>query len=165
MSYSGESDITINDRTGFNIATVISFREWESKIGFSFEPGYTLKGITTNTDSIDYKFHYLTIPFLIDFYPIQKLKISAGPEIGLLAGAKKYSINDSTRVSPLNTSYNNRFELSGTISASYSLDYFIDLGVRYNVGFTEISGYDPRLERRNIKNKYFQVFVLFKIAN
>ncbi|MFY0600809.1 MAG: PorT family protein [Cyclobacteriaceae bacterium] len=163
LSSSGQSKIKLEDRNAFNVAGVISFREWQSKWGFSLEPGYTLKGTLTNADTLDYRFHYLTLPLLVDCYPIKRLKISAGPEISYLVSTKN-KVNDTIKVNLLNT-YGNRLEFSATIGAAYELDYFVDIGIRYNASLTKISDFDPELGMKNLRNQYFQVYLLFKIAN
>lgn len=158
---SNNSDIKLNDKNTLNIASVFSFRSWGAKWGFTIEPGYIKKGVSA--DSINYNLNYLNAPFLIDFYPINKIKLSLGPEISFLASAKNTKKKQGDR--SIVDTYENLWELSGTASASYALDYFIDLGLRYNFGFTKIAQYDLELDRRNLRNQYFQVFVIFKIAN
>ena len=122
-----------------------------------------IKGSRVGTDTTDYKFNFLSMPILFDFYPVKKLKISAGPEIGYLLNAKNI-VNDSTKVK-INNVYDNRLEVSGTVSASYSISYFANLGVRYNRAFTPLAGNDEALKREDLFSEYFQVFLTLKIAN
>lgn len=157
------ASIDLSIRRAYAVGIVLSQKFHKLPLGVSIEPGYTLKGTKVDVDTLDYKFHYLSLPVLIDIYPIEKLKISFGPEISYLANAKN-RVNDSTKVSLLGT-YDNRWELSGTVGISYSIAFFADLGLRYNTSFTKISAYDPTLEHRNLFNQYFQVFMVFKVAN
>ena len=157
------SSITLNNHNAYNIAIVFASRLENLPIGFSLEPGYTQKGAKTDNDLIDYKFHYLNLPFLIDLYPVNKLKLSLGPEVSYLSKAQN-EINDGTKVSILNI-YDNRWELSGTIGLSYSLDFFLDLGLRYNRAFTRISDFDATIDRKDLYTEYFQVYLTFKILN
>lgn len=161
LNSSEESDIEVNNRHAYNISMVYS--HFNQKLGYSIELGYTLKGADIGHDTLDYKFHYINMPLLIDFYPIKQLKISAGPEISYLLSAKNHS-NDTTSQSLLNT-YDKRLEVSGLVSASASLTYFMDVGIRYSHSFTKVSKYDALIDRKNLYNSYLQFFILFKIAN
>lgn len=155
--------IKLQDRNAWNLAFTYNFKAEKIPVGFSFETGYVQKGAKTNVDSLDYQFHFLAMPILLDIYPIKRLRISVGPEVSYLMAAKNRA-NDSTKVNLLNT-YDNRVEFSGSIGASFSLSFFADLGVRYNQSFTPIAKQDPVLDRRNLFNQYFQIFLLLKIAN
>lgn len=157
----GVSRIGLDDKHAYNFALVFGYKARNAPIGMSLEPGYTLKGTRVNQDTLSYKFHYLSLPFLIDYYPIERLKISVGPEISFLTGARN---KGDTTVSIANM-YNNKWELSGTVGVSYSLGYFADFGVRYNSAFTKISDMDALIDRRKLFNQYFQAYLLFKIAN
>ncbi|PIB34522.1 hypothetical protein BFP72_03400 [Reichenbachiella sp. 5M10] len=152
---------SLSTRPAFSISGV--FAEQFDYIGFSTELGYTRKGTKVNQDTLDYKFNYATGALLLDIYPLDWLKISVGPEFGYLLGATNYA-TDSTSQNLLNT-YDQRFEVSGTIGASVSVLYFLDLGVRYNRSFTTVSQYDAILNRKDLYNSYLQFFVLLKIAN
>lgn len=155
--------IELKDRHGWNIALTYTLESDKLPIGLTIETGYVLKGGRVNVDSMDYKFHYFNLPILLDIYPIEKLKISVGPELSYLAKATNIK-NGSTKESILDT-YNKRWELSGSASVSYSISFFADLGVKYNRSFTHVSNVDPILDRKNLYNKYLQIFLLLKIAN
>lgn len=150
----------------WNIGLVYSYQFYKLPlpVGFSIEAGYNLKGTKTNRDSLNYRFNYLTMPVLLDAYLLnEKLKISVGPEFSYLAKAKNIK-NDTTKVSLLST-YNKRWEVSGSVALSYSISFYADLGLKYNTSFTNIANSDAVLERKNLRNQYFQIFLLFKIAN
>lgn len=129
----------------------------------SVEPGYILKGTRISNESLDYKFHYIGGPILFDYYPTERIKVSFGPEVVHLLNAKNH-INDSTSVG-INNTYNRNWELSATLGLSYTLNFFTDLGIRFNTAFTKATEYDAVLDRRRLYNRYFQVFLMFKIAN
>lgn len=159
----GISDISLKNRDTWHTALVFSHIFESKRFGYSIEPGYTIKGTETNRDTISYKFHYLSTPLLLDIYPIKNLRIGIGPEPSFLLDAKN-RVNDTLKVDITNT-YENVFELSGTVSLSYSISFFADVGVRYNRSFTKIANSDAILNRRNLYNEYVQVFLLLKIAN
>ena len=114
-------------------------------------------------DTLDYKFHYLNMPVLLDVYPVKRLKLSLGVEIARLLSAKNLA-NDSTRQNIIST-YDKRWEVSAAIGASLSVSYFMDLGIRYNTALSQISNQDAIIDRKNLFNQYTQLFILFKIAN
>lgn len=157
------SVIDLSSRLSPNIAFVLSSQFGKSQFGFSFEPGYILKGTKIDDDALDYRFNYLSMPLLLDFHPSKRLKVSAGPEFSYLLTSKN-RLNDSTKVKFQNI-YNKNWDVSGAIGVSYSLDYFVDIGVRYNRSFTKEKRLDPVLDTRNLYHQYFQIFLLWKIAN
>lgn len=163
LNSSSTSDITIDSRHTWHTSLVYSYIFKNNLMGFSIEPGYLIKGTRIDVDTMDYKFNFISTPLLFDFYPIKKLKVSIGPEVAYLIDAKN-TVNDTTKVS-LTDTYNNRWEISGTIGASYSLSFFADLGVRYNRSFTPLASSDVALKREDLFSEYFQVFLLLKIAN
>ena len=159
----GAPALALQDRQGFTFAFVHNVRFNRSKFGFTIETGYVLKGARINSATNDYRFHYLNAPVLLDFYPTEKLKLSVGPEVAFLADARNRT-SDSTSVG-INDVFNERWEVSGTASVSYALDFFADIGVRYSRGFTKTQNLDAILNRRNQYNSYFQVFIMLKLAN
>ncbi|UXX79029.1 PorT family protein [Reichenbachiella carrageenanivorans] len=162
---SNDASLGIQSRSTYGLGVVFCSAPDEGKlgIGYSLELGYMRKGAKIDHDTLDYKFHYINMPLLIDFYPIKQIKLSIGPEFSFLAGANNHS-NDSTKTSILNT-YNKKMEVSGIASISGSVTFFMDLGMRYSYSFTKISKYDGILDRQDLYNSYVQVFILLKIAN
>ncbi|MCE7990892.1 MAG: PorT family protein [Roseivirga sp.] len=163
LSSDQSSAIPIKDRQSFGIGLVHTIKPYQSKFGFSIETGYVLKGIRIENESLDYRLHYINAPILFDYYPTEKLKLSIGPELGFLADARN-RLTDSTSVG-IDDVYDKRWDISGTLSVSYALDFFMDFGVRYNRSFTKFGNLDAVLNRRDQHSEYFQVFLAFKIAN
>ncbi|VXD17419.1 porin family protein [Marinoscillum sp. 108] len=156
-------NVSLSPRNTFSSAFVLSTQMRSLPIGFSLEPGYILKGTQIDHDTLDYKFHYLNMPVLLDVYPVKRLKLSLGVEIARLLSAKNLA-NDSTRQNIIST-YDKRWEVSAAIGASLSVSYFMDLGIRYNTALSQISNQDAIIDRKNLFNQYTQLFILFKIAN
>ncbi len=155
--------ISLNDRQAFTFAFTHNVTFDRSPLGFSIETGYVLKGVRINDAGNDYRLHYLNFPLLLDIYPTDGLRLSVGPEISFLADARSRT-TDSTSVTLKNT-FDKRWELSGTIGASYALDFYIDIGARYSRGFTKYPNLDAVLNRREQYNSYFQVYLVIKLAN
>ncbi|WP_421891836.1 porin family protein [Marinoscillum sp.] len=155
--------LSLSPRNTFGSSFVLSTQLKSLPIGFSMEPGYILKGTQIDHDTLDYKFHYLNMPLLLDVYPVKRLKLSFGVEIARLLSAKNHA-NDSTRQNLLST-YDKQWEVSATAGASLSVSYFMDLGMRYSTALTQVSNQDAIIDRKNLFNQYIQLFLLFKIAN
>ena len=162
ISSDGGNDISLKRLHGPQFGFVVSGKRTNFPVGLSIEPGYILKGTKTNLDSVNYRFHFINSPILIDYYPIEKLKFSIGPEVSYLAKAKNI-LNDSTSTKLID--YDKKWEFSGALGVSYSVSFFMDLGFRFNTAFTQSSDFDAVLNRRKIRNRYMQFFVLLKIAN
>lgn len=158
----GTSQYDLTARHAMNIAMVYATKFENLPFGLSIEPGYTLKGSRIAHDTLNYKFHYLSIPVLFDFYPLEKIKISAGPELSYLMAAR--NLNDTITTSLMDT-YSRRWELSGTVGVSISPTFFLDIGMRYNMAFTYAAREDELLQARNLYNNYLQIYILLKIAN
>jgi hypothetical protein len=158
-----ESAISLKDRQSFSFGFIHSFRPYQSDFGISVETGYVLKGVRIESESLDYRLHYINAPILFDYYPTEKLKLSAGPEIAYLADARN-RLTDSTSVS-IDDVYDKQWDISGTVSVSYAIDFFMDIGARYNRSFTRFDQMDAVLNRNDQYSSYFQVFLAFKIAN
>lgn len=158
----GSSEIMESSLNTFAGALVFSSAFEDLPMGISIEPGYILKGSDVSSDSLDYRFHYFSIPLLLDVYPFDKLKLSLGLEPGYLVSA----VNKEAGETPQSIVDNyNRFEVSGILGASYSLAFFADIGFRYNLSFTDVADYDPLLDANNLSNQYWQAFLILKIAN
>lgn len=162
LNQEGTPQYSISSRSTFNLALVYSNKMRTLPIGFSIEPGYILKGTKIDHDTLDYKLHYINMPILFDFYPIERVKISAGPELAYLISARNLNDTITTDISNI---YNKRWELSGAIGVSFSPVFFMDVGFRYNMAFNYAAREDELLNARNLYNKYLQVYLILKIAN
>lgn len=158
-----EGPVDLSPLRSFSAAMVFSSAFDRSPFGVSIEPGYIMKGSHTDIDSLSYRFHYFTLPITFDFSPIQKIKLSAGLAGGYLVSAvNKPKGGEAKSITDV---YNQRWEAAALLGASYSVTYFLDAGARYSVSFTDVSSYDPAIGRRDLANQYWQVFLLFKVAN
>ncbi len=159
----GTSSHKLSNRIAPNIALVSNIRFRGSAFGVSFEPGYSLKGVRIENDDLDYRFNYLNLPLLIDYYPSQKIRLSIGPELSYLTGANN-KLRDGKKES-IGHIYTEKSEIAGVLGASYALDFFAEVGARYNYSFNRVSDLDVVLNQTDISNSYFQFYLLFKIIN
>ena len=158
-----EAQPSISNRQAFNFGLVHTYKGLDARIGFSVETGYLLKGTRVNSEAIDYRMHFLSMPVLLDLYPTKRLKFSIGPEINYLLDGRNH-LTDSTSVT-LHNIYTNRWEVAGVVSASYAIDFFMDIGARYSQGLNTLANRDAILGRNRIRTSSFQIFFYFKIAN
>lgn len=160
----GKYDSTI-EMTSFHSSTfglVISSELGNSPIGLTFEPGYVLKGGDANTDSATYRLHYMNMPVLIDYHPLNFLKLNAGLEPAFLVKATNKKPENKV---DLMDNFDKRFELSATIGVSLSISYFLDINLRYSKGLNQAQEYDSTLKMSDISNDYTQISLTWKIAN
>jgi len=139
----------------FNINGHISYKT-AGALGFSLEPGFMQKGgkgLENNQLNQRVTINYLQMPILIDFYILDRLFVSVGPEIAYLA-EKNYA--------------NPSFELSGLVGVNYNIIKHIDLGLRYNHGLTYFTSFDLIDDYGNLTgtakeyNQYLQFIIRFK---
>ena len=103
---------------GWNLALVAGYRQRNLPFGVTLEAGYIGKGAVFDGDSLDYTLDFFGGPILFDYYFNDRLKVSIGPEFAYLTSAQN-QLNDSTEVD-LTPIYSNRFEVGGTVGASFS---------------------------------------------
>jgi len=152
----------------FNVNGYVGYKS-DGFWGLSMEPGFIQKGSLHNLNGESARFHlnYIQMPVLVDFILLDRLFLSAGPEIGWMINAKAKGDDYSNDVSDI---YDNRFELSGLIGLNYNLIEYLDIGIRYNHGLTYISkiAYTDTIGNEtgeNFKeyNQYLQFILRFKI--
>jgi hypothetical protein len=137
--------------------------------GLSLEPGFMQKGGIKNVDGdkVKFKLNYIHLPSLVDFYLLDKVFVSIGPEFCWMINAKTKSNDHSNYIIDL---YDNKFEVSGLVGLNYNIIKQIDVGLRYNHGLTYISKTTWTDEIGNVVgkdskeyNQYIQLIVRFKI--
>jgi hypothetical protein len=155
----------------FNINGFIAYKI-SNTWGIAAEPGFITKGgivrfgINHYTSVIDMKLNYIQLPILANFYFTNKLFVSMGPEFAFM-------INSQENVPLIGTGFryfkDNAFEISGLIGLNYRISRKVDIGFRYNHGFTKISimewtdGFGPVIGESKVYNQYFQLIVRFFI--
>ncbi|WP_423126487.1 porin family protein [Gaoshiqia sp. Z1-71] len=140
-------------------------------LGFSLEPGMIKKGWTSdniNDHSNKTNLYYLQLPGLLDFYLLDGLFLSIGPEIDYLINAKVKSNRGSEDVTDLFR----KFEFSGTTGVTYHIFDRYDVGFRYSHGLTKISDRlfwitddDANTIKLKGYNQSLQFFIKFSIKN
>jgi hypothetical protein len=158
--------IQIEPIVTFNINGYIGYKSvgfW----GISAEPGFIQKGSLFKEDDSEtgYRNNYIQIPVLLDIRIFKKLFLSIGPELGWLIHSE---VGSTACPNCLIALYDKKFELSGLAGISYNIIKYIDIGIRYNHGLTNIfkTSWTDALGNKNVTkeyNQYFQFLLRFKI--
>lgn len=105
--------------------------------------GYLVAGET------DIKLSYLNIPLMAKYYVTNKFSLEAGPQIGFLLSAKdKYGYTGTVQGVPVSESGEidikddlNSIDFGINFGVGYDFNDKISLGLRYNLGLSEISDF------------------------
>lgn len=162
IDYKGTANSKISAKQSMNLALTYNYRFTE-QFGLNIETGFSDRGVKIENEALDYRFNYLDMPLLLDFYPLKNIRLNAGPEISYLVSAMNKA-SDGTKTN-ISDTFDNRWALNGAIGVNYSVSFFMDMGLRYQLPITTISKTDPTLNINNVKSRYFQLYLLFKIAN
>ena len=157
--------ITVKPMAGVNIATMTNMRTAKTRIGavagvegeyglaknFSITAGllYSMQGEKSSDSEYysSYKYDYLNVPILANYYVYQGLAIKAGMQPGIKLSAK---IDDE------NNGDANGFYFSIPVGASYEYSNFV-IDARYNLGVSKAD--NPG----TAKHSWFSITVGYKI--
>jgi hypothetical protein len=111
-------------------------------------------------DEMVSKFSYVTVPIMLRYQPIEILNIHAGPQIGILAGAKAEVDGQSEDIE--NTK---GLEVAAGFGAGIDLPMGIGFTARYVLGLTNIMEEgDPDFGDVTVKNNVFQISVTYRFG-
>jgi hypothetical protein len=188
-------------KIGFHVGGLVEIK-FSEKFALQPELLYSAQGTTTESSSNDFGFGssssesklslgYINVPIMVKFYPIEKLFIEAGPQVGFLISAKEKSEGTTT------ITYTNGEGMEVTETESFdtetdmkdfykSIDFGINFGVgyeftenlfanvRYNLGlsniaeepeidgFDEFEEFDAFFEAFDEKNRVIQLSIGYK---
>ncbi|HEY3403941.1 MAG TPA: porin family protein [Ohtaekwangia sp.] len=124
---------------------------------FGIRPEVLWTGYKSKVDGdlgdVDFERNYIAIPVMLCFKPIPLLSLEAGPQFNILLNAE--ADGDDIK----NQLKKNEFGLG--VGAGLHLPLGLNAGVRYIVGFTNISDADPTNPNNvpeDIKNRTFQIY-------
>ena len=95
--------------------------------------------------------HYITVPLMLKYYPIEGFNLQFGPQFAYLVDAK-YNDNNIDNV------YNNT-DWSLNVGAGFDING-VQIGARYNIGLTNI--YTGEQDNIN-ENRVVQVYIGFEL--
>lgn len=113
--------------------------------------------------------HYITLPVMLQYKVIDKLKVEVGPEIGYLLGAYSGSSFGNVRSSDTKD-----LDIGINVGVSYDVLDRLSVGLRYNMGIIDTHkfqtsrfgfGSDPEnLPNYNVQNRTLQLSVGWKLG-
>lgn len=127
----------INFEKGMNVGVFGNYFP-NDKFGIQAELLYSQQGYKDNTpltdvggipisNGYDFRSHYLNIPVLLNFYPIKRIYIEAGPQIDVRLG-RRYSAGEKEWSDALNESDPKRVMVDFSLAAG--------IGIRLGKGFS-----------------------------
>ncbi|RNI27026.1 porin family protein [Rufibacter latericius] len=168
VDYQNSSDIYKN-KIRFYAGGLLQ-KEINGKVFGRAEAIYSLKGNTISIDNGNFKvkgideFHYLNIPLLVGFRPIEQLSILIGPELGYLVYARENFGNNPKSI----TDACNKLDVGASLGVSYKINSFLEAEARYSYGFTNIFSYTNHDSEGNVvaevndgKNRVFQTGLVY----
>lgn len=137
----GDNTGNFNPTTDFNFGLLAEVTISEK---FSFQPEliYSRQGCNV-------ALNYLNVPLMGKYYLTKGLSLEAGPQIGFLLSAKKNKID-------VKNSFNT-IDLGVGLGVGYEFESGLNLGVRYNLGLSDINNIDGFSDKN--KNGVFQLSI------
>ncbi len=136
---------------------------------FSIQPEVIYNSVgskyESNSSSSTLTLDYITVPVMFQYNVVPQFYLEAGPEFGLLVGAKsKFESGSVSGEADLDKDNFNDFNFGLGIGAGFNLTNNIGINARYVAGFTDVtddSNTEFGAEAEN-KNNVFQAGVTFK---
>ncbi len=154
------------------------------KLTFQGELVYSVQGQYFSTvaySNLKTTLNYINVPVLIKLYAGGRIHLLAGPQLGILVASKgdlnPYSAAGLAGAPVFNqnlNSYLKRTDIALVFGAGIDLPFNFNLGVRYNVGLTDINknsgsqepfpgGLQPSFSTAYTRNQVFQATLGYKI--
>ncbi|MGL2963256.1 porin family protein [Flavobacterium sp. RSB2_4_14] len=116
--------------------------------GAKYQGSDALSGYIISGES-NYKLAYLNLPVMAKYYVSSKFSLEAGPQIGFLLSAKnEFDYSGTLLGEPISESGEvdikddfNAFDYGINFGAGYDFNDKISLGLRYNLGLSDVSDF------------------------
>ncbi|HHC79153.1 MAG TPA: PorT family protein [Flavobacteriia bacterium] len=119
-------------------------KEWSEKFAFRAELLYAALGAKSKVNKNKVKLNYINVPLLLKFYPVDKLSIEGGGQLGYLLGGKGQGFQKSNY---------KKFDYGISAGIGYLISENLELGIRYYRGLANIS----KVNNASLKNTAFQL--------
>lgn len=113
-------------------------------------------GITLQ-DGFKVRTHYLNIPLLLKYYPLKRVYIEAGPQVGFCMNAKFISDDDEIGSITIDDYKKTDFAVAGGVG------FYLGYGVSFNARY--IHGFIKTLPDTDFKNRVFQFSLAYDLWN
>jgi hypothetical protein len=129
---------------------------YEFKDKMAFQPELIISGEGSRSeignDKVKNNLTYVNIPLLFRYNFTEELNLHTGPQIGILASAKRKVDGDTDDVKDGLKGTN----ISWAIGAGYELPNNLNVGLRYNIGLSDIV---DTVNDSKLKANTFQIYV------
>ncbi|MGY5354739.1 outer membrane beta-barrel protein [Wenyingzhuangia sp. IMCC45467] len=138
------------DATGFFVGLM---REIQINSKYSFTPGVIYTNLSSDEDDDDEKIEYIQIPFLFNYYPNEKVFLSAGPKVDFLI---EDQTEDGFHKISLALGLGIGFELSSKLNiiANYSIQLSDSLGDEFDDNLSSEANTDVNA---TLKQNFFNI--------
>lgn len=137
-------DIDVKTVADYHIGAYLNLN-LSDKFGITPEVLYSAQGTKWEDLKVDYDF--ISIPVMIRYKPVKLLSLEAGPQLSFLTKAEVEEVGDVK-----DQLKNNDFGLA--FGAGVHLPFGLNAGIRYVLGFTDISD----VSEESIKTRTFQIY-------
>lgn len=158
-----------SSKVGFHVG---GFAEFKLSDKFSIQPEvlYSTQGTKEKGNDygssgevseieLNYKFAYLNIPILAKYYVAEKFSLEAGPQIGFVVSAKgEYTQAGRSEEGDIKKDYET-IDFGLDFGAGYDFTENISVGLRYNLGLTNLLKY---ADDSKMHNSVFSLSVGYK---
>lgn len=120
--------------------------------------GRTTQGVKfDNTTALD----YFNIPVIINYYVAEGLYVAMGPQLGFLVRAQlEQTVGFDNRRDNVEENYKNA-DFSAVFGAGYKTDWGFVVGLRYNLGFTNVLK-NPYVYTNQERHSVFQLSMSYR---
>lgn len=118
--------------------------------------GTKLNWETNGTTINSFKLAYINIPVMAKFYASKKFSLEAGPQIGFLTSAKVNGTSGGTTVDVDAKKFYKSTDFGINFGASYEITKKLSIGLRYNLGLSNVGSKEFVGDGDKITNSVFQ---------
>lgn len=138
------------------LAGVLAEIKFSDQLALQPEIVYSSQGAKSDNSDSTLRLNYLNIPLMAKFYPMERLSLQAGPQIGFLMGAKAKTPFSTTDVKDNYKSVD--FSLNLGLGYDFTENIFAD--ARYNIGLSNFN--DVKTNTEKYRNSVIQFSVGYK---
>ena len=173
LNYSNSKLVTqasgISDDNMYRVAYHMGiFTRFNLHDKYSFIPELYISSKGYRLEESTVRLTYLSLPVLLAYNPIERLKVLLGPEISFRLSS---ILKDDSGTIKANEFWDNKIDISGSIGLAYVILESLEMHLRYSHGFSSViddlnitdENATPIDEKVKLKNRTFQLGVSYTI--